>query len=186
MNRKDRSTIHSVVTQDDLQSFISAYCIPSNISPHLSGPSEPATCSSKHMVIYSFVFILWFWLPHIVFQDRVTQTLLVPLQVHPLAFLRIVHFELTCVAFDGAPSVPFFRRFYRLSVDGDWFTFEKRKGSVSPCYSFMPTSTYPKQWKNKFIFVSLAMLLDSLPCRDPSIAIEDEAPPVSVVVLYGS
>ncbi|KAJ0592327.1 hypothetical protein HanHA300_Chr03g0083741 [Helianthus annuus] len=85
MNHKDHSTIHSVVTQDDLQSFISAYCIPSSLSPHFPGPSESATCSSKHTV-------------------------------HPLAFLRIVHFELTCAAFDGAPSLPFFRRFYRLKV----------------------------------------------------------------------
>ncbi|KAJ0438486.1 hypothetical protein HanHA300_Chr16g0614581 [Helianthus annuus] len=74
-------------------------------------------------------------------------------QLNPLAFLRIVHFELSCAAFAGEPSLSLFRRFYRLRSDGDWFTFENgdcftfenRKDSIFlPCYSFMPTSTYPK------------------------------------------
>ncbi|KAF5769250.1 hypothetical protein HanRHA438_Chr14g0656731 [Helianthus annuus] len=100
--------------------------------------------------------------------------------VHPLAFLRIVHFELTSVAFADAPSVALFRRFYRLRADGDLFAFEIRKDSVfPPCYTFMPTSTYPKEWKNKFIFISPAMLPEPLRSRDPSATIEVEAPPVS-------
>ncbi|MFS8021309.1 hypothetical protein Hanom_Chr16g01425881 [Helianthus anomalus] len=38
------------------------------------------------------------------------------------------------------------QHFYHLRSNGDWFTFEKRKDSFSlPCYSFMPTSTYPKE-----------------------------------------
>ncbi|KAJ0794588.1 hypothetical protein HanPI659440_Chr04g0143391 [Helianthus annuus] len=69
--------------------------------------------------------------------------------------------------------------FYKLVSDGDLFTFAKRKDSVSPlCYSFMPTSTYPKEWKNRFIFISTAMLPESPPLRDPKAPIED-----SVLVL---
>ncbi|MFS7948331.1 hypothetical protein Hanom_Chr06g00558731 [Helianthus anomalus] len=69
-------------------------------------------------------------------------------QLHPLAFLWIIHFELSCSAFTGEPSVPLFWRCYCLRSYSDWFTFEKRKDSISlPCYSFMTTSTYPKQWK---------------------------------------
>ncbi|MFS7945009.1 hypothetical protein Hanom_Chr06g00518871 [Helianthus anomalus] len=80
-------------------------------------------------------------------------------QLHPLAFMRVVHFELSCVAVSGEPSVPLFCMFYKLVSDGDWFTFAKRKNSVSPpCYSFMPTSTYPKEWKNRFIFASTVMV----------------------------
>ncbi|KAJ0734697.1 hypothetical protein HanPI659440_Chr11g0423161 [Helianthus annuus] len=101
-------------------------------------------------------------------------------QLHSLAFLRIVHFELSCVAFPGEPSLPLFRRFYRLRSDGDWFKFEKRKDSISlPCYSFIPTSTYPKEWKNRFIFVSPSMIPESLPLRDPVAAIDDGVPPLS-------
>ncbi|KAJ0789611.1 hypothetical protein HanPI659440_Chr05g0205561 [Helianthus annuus] len=50
-------------------------------------------------------------------------------QVLPMAFLRIVHFQLTYAAFNGAPLVPLFHLFYRLRANSDWFTFEKRKDS---------------------------------------------------------
>ncbi|MFS7978938.1 hypothetical protein Hanom_Chr10g00921371 [Helianthus anomalus] len=67
--------------------------------------------------------------------------------------------------------------FYKLVSDGDWFTFSKRKESVSPpCYYFMPTSTYPKEWKNIFIFASAAMMPESPPLRDPKAPIEDSVP----------
>ncbi|MFS7947424.1 hypothetical protein Hanom_Chr06g00548121 [Helianthus anomalus] len=97
-----------------------------------------------------------------------------------MALLRIVHFELSCASFAGEPSVPLFRRFYRLQSNEDWFTFEKIIDSISlPCYSFMPTSTYPKQWKNRFIFVYPSMISDSLPLRDPVAVKEDGVPPLS-------
>ncbi|KAF5785437.1 hypothetical protein HanXRQr2_Chr10g0428661 [Helianthus annuus] len=70
--------------------------------------------------------------------------------------------------------------FYKFILDGDWFTFAKQKDSVSqPCYSFMPTSTYPKEWKSKFIFVSAAMIPKSPPLRDAKAAIEDSVPILS-------
>ncbi|KAF5783625.1 hypothetical protein HanXRQr2_Chr11g0510131 [Helianthus annuus] len=101
-------------------------------------------------------------------------------QLHPLAFMRIVHFELSCVAFVGEPSLSFFHRFYQLQSDGDWITFAKRKDSISlPCYSFMPTSTYPKEWKNRFIFVLPSLVPESLPLRDPTAVIDDGIPALS-------
>ncbi|KAJ0754406.1 hypothetical protein HanPI659440_Chr09g0346431 [Helianthus annuus] len=70
--------------------------------------------------------------------------------------------------------------FYKLVSDRDWFTFAKQKDSGSPpCYSFMPTSTYPKEWKNRFIFVSTAMLAESPPLRDPKASIDDSVPVLS-------
>ncbi|MFS7972999.1 hypothetical protein Hanom_Chr09g00851411 [Helianthus anomalus] len=70
--------------------------------------------------------------------------------------------------------------FYRLISDGDWFTFAKRQNNVSrPCYSFMPTSTYPKDWKCRFIFVSAAMLPESPVPKDLDTAIEDAIPTLS-------
>ncbi|KAL9992576.1 hypothetical protein Hdeb2414_s0004g00145051 [Helianthus debilis subsp. tardiflorus] len=94
--------------------------------------------------------------------------------------MRVVHFELSCVAVFGEPLVPLFCMFYKLIFDGDWFTFAKRKDSVSPpCYSFMPKSTYPKEWKSRFIFVSTTMIPESLPLRDPKASIEDSIPVLS-------
>ncbi|KAM0024389.1 hypothetical protein Hdeb2414_s0022g00615211 [Helianthus debilis subsp. tardiflorus] len=101
-------------------------------------------------------------------------------QLHPLGFMRVVHFELSCVAVSGEPSIPLFCMFYKLISNGDWFTFAKRKDSVSqPYYSFMPTSTYPKEWKSRFIFVSAAMIPESPPRRDAKAAIKDSVPILS-------
>ncbi|KAM0053108.1 hypothetical protein Hdeb2414_s0007g00256121 [Helianthus debilis subsp. tardiflorus] len=94
--------------------------------------------------------------------------------------MRVVHFELSCVAVSREPSVLLFCMFYKLISNGDWFTFAKPKDSVSqPCYTFMPTSTYPKEWKSRFIFVSAAMIPESLPLRDAEAAIEDSIPILS-------
>ncbi|KAJ0944538.1 hypothetical protein HanPSC8_Chr03g0117931 [Helianthus annuus] len=94
--------------------------------------------------------------------------------------MRVVHFELSCVAVSCEPSVPLFYMFYKLISYGDWFNFAKRKDSVSPpCYSFMPTSTYPKEWKIRFIFVSAAMIPESPPLRDPKATIEQSIPVLS-------
>ncbi|KAL9999300.1 hypothetical protein Hdeb2414_s0008g00269861 [Helianthus debilis subsp. tardiflorus] len=103
-------------------------------------------------------------------------------QLHPLAFLRIIHFAFSCAALAGEPSVPLFRRFYRLQSDDNCFTFEKRKENISlPCYSFMSTSTYPKEWKNRFIFVSPSLLSEPLSITDPVAAIKDGVPHFSSV-----
>ncbi|MFS8018874.1 hypothetical protein Hanom_Chr15g01397261 [Helianthus anomalus] len=70
--------------------------------------------------------------------------------------------------------------FYKLISDGDWFTFAERKDNVSqPCYFFMPTYTYPKEWKSRFIFVSTAMIPESPQLRDAKDAIEDNIPILS-------
>ncbi|MFS8006216.1 hypothetical protein Hanom_Chr14g01246631 [Helianthus anomalus] len=150
-------------------------------SPILPGPDESAECTPNRIVIYTLSFtscgvryplppfkvdLLWHFGVHFS-------------QLHPLGFMRVVHFELSCVAVSGEPPVPLFCMFYKLISDGDWFTFAKWKHNVSPpCYSFMPTSTYPKEWKSRFIFASAARIPESPPLRDPKAAIED-----SVLVL---
>ncbi|KAJ0858225.1 hypothetical protein HanRHA438_Chr13g0598751 [Helianthus annuus] len=108
-------------------------------------------------------------------------------QIHPLGFMRVVHFELSCAAVSGEPSIPLFYMFYKLVSDGDWFTFAKQQNSVSkPCYNFMPTSTYPKDWKSRFIFVSAAMLPESPLPRDLEAVIEDAVPTLSAAeTRYG-
>ncbi|MFS7956053.1 hypothetical protein Hanom_Chr07g00650031 [Helianthus anomalus] len=37
-------------------------------------------------------------------------------KLHHLAFMRIVHFELSCFAFADEPSLSLFRRFYRFCL----------------------------------------------------------------------
>ncbi|KAJ0511126.1 hypothetical protein HanIR_Chr11g0548491 [Helianthus annuus] len=144
MSRKGRPSIHSILTKVDLESFVAAYKIPPDFSPSLPGLIDPAVCSPELIVIYTLSFSFCgvrYPLPSFNI-DLLKHYGIHFSQLHPLAFMRIVHFELSCVAFVGEPSLSLFHRFYRYQSDGDWITFAKRKDSISlPCYSFMPTST---------------------------------------------
>ncbi|MFS7966125.1 hypothetical protein Hanom_Chr09g00770211 [Helianthus anomalus] len=161
MSCTGRSSVRSVFTAKELEAFVDAYKIPKRFSPTLSGPDESAECTPDIIFIYTFSFSscgvrypLWSFKVDLLRHFGVHF-----LQLHPLGFMRVVHFELSCMAVSGEPSIPLFCMFYKLISDGDWFTFAKRKDSVSPpCYSFMPTSTYIKEWKSRFIFVSAAMI----------------------------
>ncbi|MFS8035235.1 hypothetical protein Hanom_Chr17g01590671 [Helianthus anomalus] len=130
-------------------------------SPTLPGPDNPADCSPDRIVVYTLSFsscVVRY--PLSAFKVNLLRHFGVHFsQLHPLGFMRVVHFELSCVAVFGEPS---------------------RKDSVSPpCYSFMPTSTYPKEWKSRFIFVYVTMMPESPPLRDPKASTEDSIPVLS-------
>ncbi|KAF5778703.1 hypothetical protein HanRHA438_Chr12g0561911 [Helianthus annuus] len=183
MSRTGRSLIHSVLTKEDVESFVAIYQIPKRFSPTLPGTDDPAVCTSEKIVLYTLAFsFCGVRYPLSPFKVELLKHFGIQIsQLNPFAFMRVVHFELSCVAVSGEPSVPLFCIFYKLLSDGDWFTFAKQKDSVSPpCYSFMPTSTYPIEWKNRFIFVSAAMLPESPPLRDPKASIDDSVPVLSV------
>ncbi|KAJ0779998.1 hypothetical protein HanPI659440_Chr06g0232721 [Helianthus annuus] len=182
MSRTSRSTIRSVLTVRDLESFVETYKIPERFSPTLLGPDDSAECTPDRIVLYTLSFSsCGVRYPLSSFKVDLLRHFKVHFsQLHPLGFMRVVHFELSCVVVSGEPSIPLFCMFYKLESDGDWFTFAKRKVSISqPCYSFMPTSTYPKEWKSRFIFVSAAMMPESPPLIDAKAAIEDSIPVLS-------
>ncbi|KAJ0715737.1 hypothetical protein HanPI659440_Chr13g0504801 [Helianthus annuus] len=182
MSRTGRSMIRSILTVKDLESFVETYKIPERFSPTLPGLNEPAECTPDRIVLYTLAFSsCGVRYPLSPFKIALLRHFGVHFsQLHPLGFLRVEHFKLSCVAVSGEPSVPLFCMFYKLISDGDWFTFAKRKDSVSkPCYTFMLTSTYPKEWKSRFIFVSAAMIPESPPLRDAEAAIEDSIPILS-------
>ncbi|KAJ0700644.1 hypothetical protein HanOQP8_Chr10g0370481 [Helianthus annuus] len=152
MSRTGRSLIHSVLTAKDLEVFVDAFRIPERFSPTLPGLDEPAECTPDRIVIYTLSFSsCGVRYPLSAFQVNLLRHFGVHFsQLHPLGFMRVVHFELSCVAVSGESPVPLFCMFYKLISDGNWFTFAKRKDSISPpCYSFMPTSTNPKEWKSR-------------------------------------
>ncbi|MFS7921219.1 hypothetical protein Hanom_Chr03g00234221 [Helianthus anomalus] len=166
MSRTGLSTIRSVLTARDLESFV-----------------ETSECTPNWIVLYTLSFSsCGVRYPLSSFKVDLLRHFKVHFShLHPLGFMRVVHFELSCVAVSGEPSIPLFCMFYKLISDRDWFTFAKRKDNISqPCYSFMPTSTYPKEWKSRFIFVSAAMMPESPPLRDAKAAIEDSIPVLSV------
>ncbi|MFS7931228.1 hypothetical protein Hanom_Chr04g00353541 [Helianthus anomalus] len=150
MSHTGRSTIRSVLTARDLESFVETYKIPERFSPTLPGPDDSAECTPDRIVIYTLSFSsCGVRYPLSYFKVDLLRHFKVHFsQLHPLGFMRVVHLELSCVAVSGESSIPLFCMFYKLISDGDWFTFSKRKDNISQlCYSFMPTSTYPKEWK---------------------------------------
>ncbi|KAJ0794673.1 hypothetical protein HanPI659440_Chr04g0141791 [Helianthus annuus] len=174
--------IRSVLTAKDLESFVETYKIPKRFSPTLPGPDESAECTPDRIALYTLAFSsCGVWYPLSPFKIALLRHFGVHFsQLHPLGFMRVVHFELSCVAISGGPSVPLFCMFYKLISDGDWFTFAKPQNNVSrPCYSFMPTSTYPKEWKSRFIFVFAAMIPESPPPKNAEATIEDNIPALS-------
>ncbi|KAM0026802.1 hypothetical protein Hdeb2414_s0020g00562341 [Helianthus debilis subsp. tardiflorus] len=182
MSRSGRSFIRSVLTAKDLKSFVETYKIPEQFSPSLPGLNEPVECTPDRIPIYTLAFSsCGVRYPLSPFKVALLRHFGVHFsQVRPLGFMRVVHFELSCAAISGEPSIPLFCMFYKLFSDGDWFTFAKWQNGVSkPCYSFMPTSTYPKDWKSRFIFVSAAMLPESSLPRDLDAVIEDVVPSLS-------
>ncbi|KAF5814091.1 hypothetical protein HanRHA438_Chr00c03g0844461 [Helianthus annuus] len=176
MSRTGRSMIRSVLTAKDLESFVEIYKIPKRFSPTLPGPDDSAEYTPDRIVLYTLSFSsCGVRYPLSPFKVDLLRHFKVHFsQLHPPGFMRVVHFELSCVAVFGELSIPMFFMFYKLVSDGDWFTFAKRKDSISqPCYSFMPISTYPKEWKSRFIFVSVAMIPESPPLRDAKATNED-------------
>ncbi|KAJ0678486.1 hypothetical protein HanOQP8_Chr12g0448511 [Helianthus annuus] len=174
--------IRSVLMSKDLESFVETYRIPESFSPTLPGLDDSAECTPDRIVLYTLSFsscgVRYPLSPFKV--DMLRHFKVHFSQLHPLGFIRVVHFELSCVVVSSEPSIPLFCMFYKLISDGDWFTFAKRKDSIAqPCYSFMPTSTYPKEWKSRFIFVSAAMIPESPSLRDAKAAIEDSVPILS-------
>ncbi|MFS7972637.1 hypothetical protein Hanom_Chr09g00847161 [Helianthus anomalus] len=84
------------------------------------------------------------------------------------------HFEIPCKELNKLPSVWLFHHYYCLHADDDWSTFEKCwKDFVDPRCNYMPTSTYPKEWKDRFLFMSLKLIPGKLPFRDPLGMIDD-------------
>ncbi|KAM0067761.1 hypothetical protein Hdeb2414_s0002g00065111 [Helianthus debilis subsp. tardiflorus] len=176
MSRSGRSVIKSVLSAKDLESFVTTYNIPERFSPTFPGPNEPAVFTPDVIPLYTLAFSsCGVRYPLSSFKVDLLRHFGVHFsQLHPLGWMRMVHFELSCAVISGEPSIPLFCMFYKLISDGDWFTFAKRQNNVSkPCYSFMPTSTYPKDWKSWFIFVSAAMMSGSPLPKDVDAPIED-------------
>ncbi|KAJ0718881.1 hypothetical protein HanPSC8_Chr08g0323481 [Helianthus annuus] len=114
MSRKGRSLICSILTREDLESFVTAYKIPPEIAPSLPGPNDSAICLREMIVVYTLSFSLCGVHYSLSFfkMDLLNHYGIHFSQLHPLAFMRIVHFELFCAAFAGESSLSLFCRFY--------------------------------------------------------------------------
>ncbi|KAJ0584808.1 hypothetical protein HanPSC8_Chr05g0210561 [Helianthus annuus] len=64
---------------------------------------------------------------------------------------RVLHFEVLCRALGKDPNLLMFRRFFHLTKNGDWFTFETSQIDVSLISSLVATLG---SWKDRFFWVS--------------------------------
>ncbi|KAJ0435247.1 hypothetical protein HanIR_Chr17g0891221 [Helianthus annuus] len=154
--RSGRSVIKSVLTTKELRSFVETFAIPEQLSPTLPDPDEPAVFTPDVIPLYTLAFsYCGVRYPLSSFKVDLLRHFGVHFsQLHPLEWMRVVHFELSCAAISG------------------------RTTCQNPV-SFMPTSTYPKDWKSRFIFVSAAMMSESPLPRAADIPIEDVVPSLS-------
>ncbi|KAL8253598.1 hypothetical protein R6Q59_031819 [Mikania micrantha] len=63
---------------------------------------------------------------------------------------------MACKAIGAIPTVALFRCFYHLAKNGDWLTIQRRKDPS--CQFVFPSNPTLKNWKNRFFWVSYAIL----------------------------
>ncbi|MFS7949490.1 hypothetical protein Hanom_Chr06g00572151 [Helianthus anomalus] len=110
-----------------------SYQIPERFSPPLPGPDDPTVYTPEKINLYTLAFSFCsLCYPLSPFKVELLKYFGIHFsQLDPLAFMRVVHFELSYVVVSGEPSVPLFCMFYKLQSDGEWFTFAKHKDSVT-------------------------------------------------------
>ncbi|KAJ0450016.1 hypothetical protein HanHA300_Chr15g0551761 [Helianthus annuus] len=109
MSRTGRSMIRSVLKAKDLESFVDTYKIPRRFSPTLPGPDDSADCTPDMIVLYTLAFSSrGVRYPLSSFKINLLRHFGVHFsQLYPLGFMRVVHFELSCVAVSNFRDVKF-------------------------------------------------------------------------------
>ncbi|GJX21039.1 hypothetical protein Tco_0223716 [Tanacetum coccineum] len=97
-------------------------------------------------------------------------------QLVPLGLTRLTLFELYCRSLNIVPSVTLFRVFYKLSKQGDWFSFEKRAGKDFRGKILNETFSCMKKWKGRFFFIDRRAIPDAMCWRHHDSDISDPAP----------
>ncbi|GJR53677.1 hypothetical protein Tco_1404198 [Tanacetum coccineum] len=103
-------------------------------------------------------------------------------QLVPLGLTRLTLFELYCRSLDIVPSVTLFRVFYKLSKQGDWFSFARKGLGATPLGKdfrgkiLNETFSCMKKWKGRFFFIDRRAIPDAMCWRHHDSDISDPAP----------
>ncbi|GJT46561.1 hypothetical protein Tco_0955276 [Tanacetum coccineum] len=87
-----------------------------------------------------------------------------------------LNIRLYCRSLNIVPSVTLFRVFYKLSKQGDWFSFEKRAGKDFRGKILNETFSCMKKWKGRFFFIDRRAIPDAMCWRHHDSDISDPAP----------
>ncbi|MFS7890261.1 hypothetical protein Hanom_Chr00s000016g01616641 [Helianthus anomalus] len=100
----------------NIQYIVDTHQILERFSPTLPGPNDPAVCTPERIILYTLAFsFCGVRYPLSLFKVELLQHFGIHFsQLHPLTFMRVVHFEHSCATVSGEPSVPLFCMFYKL------------------------------------------------------------------------
>ena len=121
----------SQLSQSDLDSIISTYNIPIDLHPSLPDPNLTMDrLPSDKIGIYTQQLDLGgARVPFSRFLLQVIKHFRIHFsQIVPIGLNRVTLFEIRCYSLDERPTVSLFRVFYRLCKQGNWFSFESRRG----------------------------------------------------------
>ncbi|GKD06610.1 hypothetical protein Tco_1181584 [Tanacetum coccineum] len=149
-------SFHSNITALEFDTFCNDYGIGEEFGPELPGPNDTIRnfLQGKIGVYTRFFEFANFRLPLSTFFLRVLSHFGIHIsQLSVLGAAHVSHFEISCQAHGGTPTVRLFRRFYlAIRLPTGWITFEKRrkrKNTTVPTYYLDPFDSL-KGWREKF------------------------------------
>ncbi|KAK9076229.1 hypothetical protein SSX86_004562 [Deinandra increscens subsp. villosa] len=164
------------ISQEDLDAFVEDFQIPLNLNPTLPPAKKPIYPFPKNKIGLYFDFFKQanYRIPFTSFLLEALDYFGIHItQCNPPGLSILNHFELACRALEIPPTVTLFRAFYRLTMAGNWYTFEKRRDLNPICSSKPPTN---RLWKNQFFYLDHTCVPTTMTWRDPKFAIRDDAP----------
>ncbi|KAK9080282.1 hypothetical protein SSX86_000040 [Deinandra increscens subsp. villosa] len=166
----------STLSPSDLDVLIEKYHIPLSLHPVLPEPNVSIfSLQDGKIGIYADMFRFGnYRLPFTKFLIRALSYFGVHIsQMHPQGLSRLSHFEVSSRAVGVSPSIVLFRAFYRITMAGDWYTFERRRG-VSRLSTTLPPN--PRSWKNQFFYVDDRCIPPTMRWREIDDIVHDVIP----------
>lgn len=181
MGEKIKNNMHkcfSILKQEELNSLVEKYEILADLNPTLPAPNTPINelVSLDRFPLYTcMIEIANCRIPFNHFLMKVLTHYHVNIsQCSPLGIAKIIHGEVSCQAVDKVPALSVFRKMFHVTVAGDWYTFEQRRGVKGSCFSKAPS--HLKKWANHFFMLDTQCLPIEMQWRPPHPKLKDFVP----------
>ncbi|GJS90050.1 hypothetical protein Tco_0772686 [Tanacetum coccineum] len=178
-SKRDMSSYISTMKPSDVKALTRKYKIPRDLHPvAVSSEWTMDRLTDEYIGLYEQYFeFVGLRVPFSTFLLAVIRHFHVHIsQLVPLGLTRLTLFELYCRSLNIVPSVTLFRVFYKLSKQGDWFSFEKRAGKDFRGKILNETFSCMKKWKGRFFFIDRRAIPDAMCWRHHDSDISDPAP----------
>ncbi|GKA04739.1 hypothetical protein Tco_0683859 [Tanacetum coccineum] len=178
-SKRDMGSYISTMKPSDVKALTRKYKIPRDLHPvAVSSEWTMDRLTDEYIGLYEQYFeFVGLRVPFSTFLLAVIRHFHVHIsQLVPLGLTRLTLFELYCRSLNIVPSVTLFRVFYKLSKQGDWFSFEKRAGKDFRGKILNETFSCMKKWKGRFFFIDRRAIPDAMCWRHHDSDISDPAP----------